>query len=188
MIQEQLFVSELFKDIQDAILLILHYKTTSLFRATSSSIITILDVRSIFILSSTLDKNLELKIRARDRQYSSCLLILWTKVTKIQKWLTWMYHIMHNTCTISRRSILGRHQSCYWAKIDILSDSIQCNYPARNTSSLLYSKSCEIEDWRSLIWEIIHVSSTTTKDLLETRMEERIRFRSRSTCRSWAAI
>ena len=25
------------------------------------------------------------------------------------------------------------------------------NYPSRNTSSLLYSKSCEIEDWRSLI-------------------------------------
>ena len=35
--------------------------------------------------------------------------------------------------------------------IDILSNSIECNYPSRNTSSLLYSKSCEIEDWRSLI-------------------------------------
>ena len=35
--------------------------------------------------------------------------------------------------------------------IDILSDSIECNHPSRNTSSLLYSKSCEIEDWRSLI-------------------------------------
>ena len=35
--------------------------------------------------------------------------------------------------------------------IDILSDSIECNRPSRNTSSLLYSKSCEIEDWRSLI-------------------------------------
>ena len=55
MIQEQLFISELFKDIQDAILLILHYRTMLLFRAKSSNIITILDVRSIFILSSTLD-------------------------------------------------------------------------------------------------------------------------------------
>ena len=36
-------------------------------------------------------------------------------------------------------------------RIDILSDSIECNYPSRNTSSLLYSKSCEIEDWKSLI-------------------------------------
>ena len=33
----------------------------------------------------------------------------------------------------------------------------------------MYSKSCEIENWRSLIWEIIHVSSTTSKDLIETR-------------------
>ena len=36
-IQEQLCVSEIFKDIQDAILLILHYRTMVLFRATSSS-------------------------------------------------------------------------------------------------------------------------------------------------------
>ena len=55
MLQEQLFISELFKDIQDAILLILHYKTMLLFRATSSSIFTILDLRSNGILSSTLD-------------------------------------------------------------------------------------------------------------------------------------
>ena len=36
-------------------------------------------------------------------------------------------------------------------RINILSDSIECNHLSRNTSSLLYSKSCEIEDWRSLI-------------------------------------
>ena len=40
--------------------------------------------------------------------------------------------------------------SCDSKRIDILSDSIECNHPSRNTSSLLYSKSCEIEDWRSL--------------------------------------
>ena len=55
MIQEQLFISELFKDIQDAILLILHCKTMLWFRADSSNIFTTLDVDSIFILSSTLD-------------------------------------------------------------------------------------------------------------------------------------
>ena len=54
-IHEQLFISELFSDIQDAILLIFHYRTMLLFRATSSSIFTILDVRSICILSSTMD-------------------------------------------------------------------------------------------------------------------------------------
>ena len=35
--------------------------------------------------------------------------------------------------------------------IDILSNTIECNYLPRNTSSLLYSKSCEIEDWRSFV-------------------------------------
>ena len=53
-----------------------------------------------------------------------------------------------------------KHQDAvFWVEInlsirkgfDILSDSIECNHPPRNTSSLLYSKSCEIEDWRSLI-------------------------------------
>ena len=37
---------------------------------------------------------------------------------------------------------LGRHQSCYWERINILSDSIECFHPSRNTSSLLYSESC----------------------------------------------
>ena len=45
-------------------------------------IFTILDVRSIFNLSSTLEY-LEVNIQAKDRQHSSCLLILWTKVTRI---------------------------------------------------------------------------------------------------------
>ena len=45
----------LFKDIQDAILLIFHCRTMLLFRANSSNIFTILYVCSIFILSSTLD-------------------------------------------------------------------------------------------------------------------------------------
>ena len=40
--------------------------------------LTILDVRSIFVLSSTLDYCLEVRIQARDRQCSFCLLILGT--------------------------------------------------------------------------------------------------------------
>ena len=42
----------------------------------------------------------------------------------------------------SERSVLGRHQSCDSERIDILSNSIECNHPSKNTSSLLYSKSC----------------------------------------------
>ena len=36
-------------------------------------------------------------------------------------------------------------------RVDIQSYSIECNYLSRNTSSSLFSKSCEIEDWRSII-------------------------------------
>ena len=43
MIQEQLFISELFKDIQDVVSLILLDRTMSLFRATSSNTFTIRD-------------------------------------------------------------------------------------------------------------------------------------------------
>ena len=46
---------------------------------------------------------------------------------------------------------LGRHQSCYCERIEILSDSIECNHPSRNTSSSLYSESCQDGNWRSLI-------------------------------------
>ena len=54
-LQEQLCNSELFKDIQDAILLILHHRTMRLFRATSSITKIMSDVQLICILSSALD-------------------------------------------------------------------------------------------------------------------------------------
>ena len=40
----------------------------------------------------------------------------------------------------SRRGILGRHRSCDYERIHILSDSIECNHPSRNTSSLFFPK------------------------------------------------
>ena len=52
---EQLCISELFKDIQDAILLIFRYSTMRLFRATSSNAYIMSDVQSFCILSSVLD-------------------------------------------------------------------------------------------------------------------------------------
>ena len=54
-LQEQLCISELFKNIQNTILLILHYRTMLLFRATSSSTFFMSDVQSTYILSSVLD-------------------------------------------------------------------------------------------------------------------------------------
>ena len=122
----------------------------------------------IFIQSSTIDWYLEVKIWARDTQCSSCPLIPETKNIKILNTLTSLYHVEHDTCTVLGRNIKTRYFGLILIlrlkRIDILSDSIECNYSPRNTSSLLYSKSCEIENWRSLVWEIIHVSSTTTKE------------------------
>ena len=50
--QEQSCTSELFKAIQDAVLLILLYRTMLLFRTVSSSTFIMSDVRSIYIPSS----------------------------------------------------------------------------------------------------------------------------------------
>ena len=71
----------------------------------------------------------------------------------------------------SRRGILVWYWSCDQTSNKILSDKIECNYSSRDTSSLLHSKSCKIENWRSFVWKTILVSLTTTKDLIETRSQ-----------------
>ena len=122
---------------------------------------TSLDVRLIFILSSTTNWYLEVRIQARDKQYSFCLLIPGTS------WKDWLEcHVVHNTCITEetpRRRRLGQHQSCYRERINILSNSIECYHPSRNTSSLLYSESCQNEDWRSLLWISTHVTRPPPK-------------------------
>ena len=78
-----------------------------------------------------------------------------TKAIKILQRLTSIFYVEHNTCTVLGRHIkmryFGLKKSCDSKGIDILSDSIECNHPSRNTSSLLYPKRYEIEDWISLI-------------------------------------
>ena len=102
----------------------------------------------IFIRSSTTDRYLEVRIQVEDKQYSSCPLMQETKITKILNMLTSLYHVELNTCTVLGRNIKTRYFGLtlilrFKKRINILSDSIDCNYPSRNTSSLLYSKSCE---------------------------------------------
>ena len=63
----------------------------------------------IFILSSTMDRYLEVRIQARDRQYSSCLLIPETKGIKILHRLSSLYHVEHNACTVLGRNIKTRY-------------------------------------------------------------------------------
>ena len=107
-VQEKYFTSDLFKVIQDAILLILFYKTMLLFRTISSSAFIMLDVQSIYIPSNIQDWYREAKIGAKDRQYSFCLWILWTKNTKIQTKSTWKHSVLHSTCRQRGRNIKTR--------------------------------------------------------------------------------
>ena len=67
------------------------------------------DVQSIYILSSIWDWYLKVKIRAVYRQYSFCLWILGTEVTRFLMRLIWMYHVVHNTCTMHGRDIKTRY-------------------------------------------------------------------------------
>ena len=83
--QERSCTSELFKVIQDAVSLILLYRTMLLFRATSSSTFITSDVQSIHIPSSIQDWYQEVKIWATDRQYSFCLWIPWTKTIRAKQ-------------------------------------------------------------------------------------------------------
>ena len=63
----------------------------------------------IFILSSTMDWYLEVRIQAGDREYSSCPVIQETKGIKILQRLTSMNHVVHNTCTVLGRNIKTRY-------------------------------------------------------------------------------
>ena len=78
---------------------------------------------------------------------------------------------------------LCRHQPCSEERIEVLSGSIECYHPSRNTPSLLYPESCSDGNWRSHIRESICVTSSS-KDFLETWQDERIGFRSCSTTRT----
>ena len=63
----------------------------------------------IFTLLSTLDWYLEVRIRSEDRQYSFCLLIQETKITKTLNILTSLYHVERDTCTVHGRNIKTRY-------------------------------------------------------------------------------
>ena len=76
-LQEQLCISELFRDIQDAILMILRCRTVWLFKATSSSTKTMSDVLSICILFGI--DTWRSKFEDKTDSILFYLFILWTK-------------------------------------------------------------------------------------------------------------
>ena len=89
------------------------------------------------------------------------------------------HHVLHSTCIRHGRNIKNTvywvdNQTCSKERIEVLSDTIERYHSSRNTPSLLYSESCSDGNWRSLLRKSVHVSSTSAKDLIETRMEKRI--------------
>ena len=88
-----------------------------------------------------------------EQKTNSILLAHWSKRRKSQS--SWTYWLL---CTTSsairaqcmeeapRRGILGWYWSCDQRRINILSNTIECNCPSRNTSSLLHSK--KLWDWK----------------------------------------
>ena len=169
--QKKFFTSELFKIIQDAILLILHYRTLSLFRTVSSSTFIMSDVQSIYIPSSTRDWYQEAKFWAKDRRYSFCMWILWTKNTKILRQSTWKQCFLHNTCRQRGRNIktrvFARHQTSSKERIKVLSKTIERYHSSRNTSSLLYSESWPDGNWSSHTRKSTWITSAVSEDFLE---------------------
>ena len=108
-IREQFSTSVLFKDILEAISLILRYRTMCWLELEYSLTFTALDAHSIFILLSTMDWYLEVKIWAKDKQCSFCLLIQEMKVTETLNVLTSLYHVSRDTCTGHGRGIKTRY-------------------------------------------------------------------------------
>ena len=127
------------------------------------------------------------KVRARDRQYSSCLLILWTKVTKILKWLTWMYHVLHGSCIQQGRNIKTR---CIGSTLNLFKRKNWSSVKRDRTLSCFTIHS-QLVVFRKLFGWTLKKSYTRKymrhlglpQDLLEKWLDERIGFRSRSTTR-----
>ena len=90
-----------------------------------------------------------------------------------------------------------KHQDAvYWVDIDLAIRKGLTFYQTRSNAIILQEtlpfycipKVVGMETGEVFFEKSTHVTSTSANDLVETRMEDRSRFRSRSTCRSWAAI
>ena len=126
-LDKKLFTSELFKVIQDAIPLILHCRTMHLFRTISSSTFVTSDAHSIYIPSRIQDWYWEVKSWAKDRRYSFCLWILWTKNTKILDKAQYMHKAWK------------KHQNTvYWVDIKFAQKKGFKFYQTRSNAIILY--------------------------------------------------
>ena len=85
---------------------------------------------------------------------------------------------MHKAWKKHQNTVLGRHQPCSQERIEVLSNAIERHHSLQDTPSLLYPESCSDGNWRGHVRERICVTSASSKDFLETSLDERIGFRS----------
>ena len=154
-LQEKICTSELFKVIQDAILLSPSLQDNVLIPDDFFKYI--YHVGCVINLHSIINSGLipgRSKIWANDRQYSFCLWIPWSEKHKdtdtIDSGST-------ASCTVhaysveetSKHGVSGWHQTCSKERIKVLSDSIERHHPLQYTPSLLYPESCSDGNWRN---------------------------------------
>ena len=77
--------------------------------------------------------------------HAFCLWIPWKRIRRILIRSIWLMHrVMHNACIEhgkkSERSVLGRHQSWFGERIEVLSNSIERCHSSPNTHNLFYSE------------------------------------------------
>ena len=138
--------------------------------------------------SSIRDWYLEVKIWATDRQYSFCLWIPWTKTIRILTRSTWKHRVMHNTCIKHGRNIRTR----YIGPTSTLLRRKDWSSIRHDRTPSFFTKRSQLIAFRKLLgWKLekscfresICVTLATSKDFLETWLDERTGFRSCSTTR-----
>ena len=99
-------------------------------------------------------------IWAKDRQYSSCLWILWTKNAKTLIQSTWNHRVMHGTSRqreTSKHGALGWYQTCSKERIKVLSDAIERHHPLHTLPAYCIPKTIVMES-EDIIYEKVHAS------------------------------
>ena len=173
-IWEQLSTSVLFKDILEAISLILHCRATCWLELEYSTF-TMWEAHSISIQLSTMDWFLEVRIRAEDKLCSSNLLIQEMKVTKIQKILTSLS--APRLARYIHRAWKKHQDAIFWVDIDLGIKEGLVFYQTRS-NAIIYQgvlpASCIVRAERLKNGETLYerqVSSSTTNDLFDTRSQ-----------------
>ena len=72
--------------------------------------------------------------------------------------------------------VLGRYTACSTERIEVLSNKIERSHSLRHTPSSLYPEGYHDGNWRNHIPESVCVTSTTTDDSLQRKLDVRFGF------------